>query len=205
MVSAANKEDFFARKMQENNSKPDHIPPSQGGKYVGFGSTPPPRPSSGRAPPASVDDVTQLLSKGLVGLGQVAGLAAATATTAVSSGTQGINQLLQEKQVAATLQQTQKVVAEKAQVGVTQPRGREQHWPPTCLGVVSPAVSACALDYATRLRVSSHQPALHCTSDIVSIDNSADQQGYCSVCSSSMLLWLPAAAAAVAHRLGGWA
>lgn len=117
MASAANKEDFFARKMQENNSKPDHIPPSQGGKYVGFGSTPPPRPQSGRAPPGSVDDVTQLLSKGLVGLGQVAGLAAATATTAVSSGTQGINQLLQEKQVAATLQQTQKVVAEKAQVG----------------------------------------------------------------------------------------
>jgi ADP-ribosylation factor GTPase-activating protein 1 len=118
MASAAHKEEFFARKMQENQSKPDHLPPNQGGKYVGFGSTPPPRPSPGRgAPAAGVDDVAQLLSKGLAGLGQVAGIAAATATTAVSSGTQGINQLLQEKQVAQTLNQTKAVVAEKAQVG----------------------------------------------------------------------------------------
>lgn len=118
MASAAHKEEFFARKMQENQSKPDHLPPSQGGKYVGFGSTPPPRPSPGRGGPpvAGVEDVTQLLSKGLAGLGQVAGIAAATATTAVSSGTQGINQLLQEKQVAQTLNQTKAVVAEKAQV-----------------------------------------------------------------------------------------
>jgi hypothetical protein len=64
-----------------------------------------------------VDDVAQLLSKGLSSLGQVAGMAASTATVAVSQGTQGLNQLLAEKQVAATLQQTQKVVAEKAQVG----------------------------------------------------------------------------------------
>lgn len=118
MASAAHKEEFFARKMQENQSKPDHLPPNQGGKYVGFGSTPPPRPSPGRgAPAAGVDDVAQLLTKGLAGLGQVAGIAAATATTAVSSGTQGINQLLQEKQVAQTLNQTKAVVAEKAQVG----------------------------------------------------------------------------------------
>lgn len=118
MASAAQKEEFFARRMQENQSKPDHLPPSQGGKYVGFGSTPPPRPSPGRGRPpvAGVEDVTQLLSKGLAGLGQVAGIAAATATTAVSSGTQGINQLLQEKQMAQTLNQTKAVVAEKAQV-----------------------------------------------------------------------------------------
>lgn len=118
MASAANKEEFFARKMQENQSKPDHLPPNQGGKYVGFGSTPPPRPQ-GRgagAGPGGVDDVTQLLSKGLAGLGQVAGIAAATATTALSSGTQGVNKLLQEKEVAQTLQQTKQVVAEKAQV-----------------------------------------------------------------------------------------
>jgi ADP-ribosylation factor GTPase-activating protein 1 len=117
MASAANKEEFFARKMQENNSKPDHLPPSQGGKYVGFGSTPAPRPPSGmQAGGGSVDDVAALLSKGLASLGQVAGVAATTATTVVQSGTQNINQLLQEKQVGQTLQQTSKVVAEKAQV-----------------------------------------------------------------------------------------
>jgi ADP-ribosylation factor GTPase-activating protein 1 len=117
MASAANKDEFFARKMQENNSRPDHLPPSQGGKFVGFGSTPAPRAGGGGGGGAPVDDVAQLLSKGLSSLGQVAGMAASTATVAVSQGTQGLNQLLAEKQVAATLQQTQKVVAEKAQVG----------------------------------------------------------------------------------------
>lgn len=39
-ASAAGKEDFFARKMAENESKPEGLPPSQGGKYVGFGSSP---------------------------------------------------------------------------------------------------------------------------------------------------------------------
>ncbi|RWW03092.1 hypothetical protein BHE74_00014076 [Ensete ventricosum] len=43
-ASAANKESFFATKMEENGSRPEGIPPSQGGKYVGFGSTPPPPP-----------------------------------------------------------------------------------------------------------------------------------------------------------------
>jgi ADP-ribosylation factor GTPase-activating protein 1 len=117
MASAAGKEEFFARKMQENQTKPDHLPPSQGGKYVGFGSAPAPRPPGGVRPGAGgVDDVTALLSKGLASLGQVAGVAATTATTVVQSGTQNINQLLQEKQVGQTLQQTSQVVAEKAQV-----------------------------------------------------------------------------------------
>lgn len=41
-ASAANKESFFAQKIAENESRPDGLPPSQGGKYVGFGSTPAP-------------------------------------------------------------------------------------------------------------------------------------------------------------------
>lgn len=41
-ASAANKGSFFERKMAENESKPEGIPPSQGGKYVGFGSSPAP-------------------------------------------------------------------------------------------------------------------------------------------------------------------
>ncbi len=46
--SAANKDAFFARKQEENANKPDHLPPNQGGKYVGFGSTPAPRSNSTR-------------------------------------------------------------------------------------------------------------------------------------------------------------
>ncbi|RWV78000.1 hypothetical protein GW17_00061104 [Ensete ventricosum] len=34
------KECFFAMKMAENKARPEGIPPSQGGKYVGFGSSP---------------------------------------------------------------------------------------------------------------------------------------------------------------------
>ncbi|XP_013636740.1 PREDICTED: ADP-ribosylation factor GTPase-activating protein AGD7 isoform X2 [Brassica oleracea var. oleracea] len=36
------KESFFAKRMAENESKPEGLPPSQGGKYVGFGSSPGP-------------------------------------------------------------------------------------------------------------------------------------------------------------------
>lgn len=46
-ASAAGKDAFFGRKLLENASRPDNLPPSQGGKYVGFGSC------SGRSPSAS--------------------------------------------------------------------------------------------------------------------------------------------------------
>lgn len=120
-ASAAGKDAFFARKIAENSSRPDDLPPNQGGRYVGFGSTPPPprHPPGGAAGTAGVDDVTALLSKGLGALGSVAGMAANTATSAVQTGTAGINQLLADKQVAATLQQTRTVVSEKAAVGWT--------------------------------------------------------------------------------------
>lgn len=41
-ASAANKDSFFAKKLAENDSRPEGVPPSQGGKYVGFGSSPTP-------------------------------------------------------------------------------------------------------------------------------------------------------------------
>lgn len=36
--SKAQNEDYFARMGAANDSRPDHLPPSQGGKYGGFGS-----------------------------------------------------------------------------------------------------------------------------------------------------------------------
>ncbi len=88
-ASAANKDEFFKRKQQENASRPDHLPPSQGGKYVGFGSgyQAPPKPAA-----TGVEDVTAMLSKGLYSLST-----AAAAT--VKSGTATISKTLQEKQV----------------------------------------------------------------------------------------------------------
>lgn len=47
--SAADKDNFFARKQAENATRPEGLPPSQGGKYVGFGSAPAPRPAGGAA------------------------------------------------------------------------------------------------------------------------------------------------------------
>lgn len=35
----AQKDEFFGRKQQENASKPENLPPSQGGKYAGFGNS----------------------------------------------------------------------------------------------------------------------------------------------------------------------
>jgi len=80
-ASAANKEDFFSRKMHENANRPEGVAPSQGGKYVGFGSTPsvPPRRSNQGGVPANVDDMTEMFSKGLSGLGTFAGQAATLA------------------------------------------------------------------------------------------------------------------------------
>lgn len=42
------KEDFFSRRQMENATRPDTLPPNQGGKYSGFGYTrePPPRSQS---------------------------------------------------------------------------------------------------------------------------------------------------------------
>lgn len=61
-ASAANKESYFARKMSENESKPEGLPPSQGGKYVGFGSSP--GPSIQRTTgPASQGDMFNVVSQ----------------------------------------------------------------------------------------------------------------------------------------------
>lgn len=69
---SSQKEQFFAGRMAANASRPDHLPPSQGGKYVGFGSGggAPPRPANNNA---SIDQVTTMLSSGWNQLSTVAG------------------------------------------------------------------------------------------------------------------------------------
>ena len=71
-ASASQKEQFFANRMAANAGRPDHLPPSQGGKYVGFGSggSAPPRPPANNA---SIDQVTTMLSSGWSQLSTVAG------------------------------------------------------------------------------------------------------------------------------------
>ncbi|PKI39393.1 hypothetical protein CRG98_040259 [Punica granatum] len=92
-ASAANKESFFARKMVENESKPEGLPPSQGGKYVGFGSTPPPpRGDYNNAQ----GDVMTVVSQGLGRLSLVAASAAQSAANVVQAGTKELTSKVRE-------------------------------------------------------------------------------------------------------------
>ena len=61
--------------LQENAGRPEGLPPNQGGKYVGFGSTPAPtsKPSRPRSGAGGLDDYQQYLSKGISQLTTVAG------------------------------------------------------------------------------------------------------------------------------------
>ncbi|KAK1421105.1 hypothetical protein QVD17_23210 [Tagetes erecta] len=81
-VSAAGKEEYFARKMAENKSKPEGLPPSQGGKYVGFGSSPSPVQRND-----SQGDVISSVTQGLGKLSFAAASAAQSAASVVQAGT----------------------------------------------------------------------------------------------------------------------
>ncbi|KAJ8425156.1 hypothetical protein Cgig2_009954 [Carnegiea gigantea] len=81
-ASAANKDSFFARKLAENESRPEGVPPSQGGKYVGFGSNPSPVPRNNN----SQGDVFSVVTQGIGKLSVVA----QSAASVVQAGTREI-------------------------------------------------------------------------------------------------------------------
>ncbi|KAK8926580.1 ADP-ribosylation factor GTPase-activating protein AGD7 [Platanthera zijinensis] len=87
-ASSANKESFFARKMAENDSRPDGIPPSQGGKYVGFGSSAAqPTAHENSSQGDVMRDTISAVSQGFGRLSMVAASAAQSAANAVQAGT----------------------------------------------------------------------------------------------------------------------
>ncbi|RZR70446.1 hypothetical protein BHM03_00000052 [Ensete ventricosum] len=86
-ASAANKESFFSRKIAENDSRPEGIPPSQGGKYVGFGSMPPPPSQRNNSQGDMLRDTVSIVSQGLGRLSLVASSAAQSAANVVQAGT----------------------------------------------------------------------------------------------------------------------
>ena len=53
-------ENYFANLGKVNDSRPDDLPPSQGGRYTGFGSTPPPQPPSYGLSSANAPNLTEL-------------------------------------------------------------------------------------------------------------------------------------------------
>ena len=91
--SAAGKEAFFARKLQENASKSDALPPSRGGKYVGFGSTPSAPPSGGSGGGAQLlDETWQSVTAGLSRLTVAASNVASATVATVKPGLQEVSQ-----------------------------------------------------------------------------------------------------------------
>ncbi|KAG1337903.1 ADP-ribosylation factor GTPase-activating protein AGD7 [Cocos nucifera] len=101
-ASAANKESFFARKIADNKARPEGIPPYQGGKYVGFGSTPPPRSNS-------QGDMFSVVSQGLGRLS----IAAASAANVVQAGTKELSSKVREGGYDYRVNETVNVVATK--------------------------------------------------------------------------------------------
>ncbi|KAL5550017.1 hypothetical protein UlMin_000193 [Ulmus minor] len=108
-ASAANKESFFSRKMQENDSRPEGLPPSQGGKYVGFGSAPAPSQKNTNAQ----GDVFSVVSQGFGRLSLVAASAAQSAATAVQVGTKEISSKVKEGGYDYKVNETVNVVTTK--------------------------------------------------------------------------------------------
>ncbi|CAH8265057.1 unnamed protein product [Arabidopsis lyrata] len=106
-ASAANKESFFAKRMAENESKPEGLPPSQGGKYVGFGSSPGPAPRSNQQ--SGGGDVFSVMSEGFGRLS----LVAASAANVVQTGTMEFTSKVKEGGLDHTVSETVNVVASK--------------------------------------------------------------------------------------------
>lgn len=110
-ASAASKETFFAQKIAENDSRPEGLPPSQGGKYVGFGSSPaPPRMSNNNNPQG---DVLSAVSQGLGKLSFVAASAAQSAASVVQAGTKEITAKVKEGGYDHKVNETVNVVTNK--------------------------------------------------------------------------------------------
>ncbi|KAH7299651.1 hypothetical protein KP509_24G022500 [Ceratopteris richardii] len=117
-ASAANKEAFFARKQLENANRPEGIHPSQGGKYVGFGSS-----GNGRPPPPSrvlpvaggdvLKDTVSIMTEGLNRLSVVASSAAHTAAGAVQAGTRDLTTKYREGGYDQKVNETVSVVTAK--------------------------------------------------------------------------------------------
>ncbi|KAK1561802.1 hypothetical protein Q3G72_000802 [Acer saccharum] len=108
-ASAANKESFFSQKLAENESRPEGIPPSKGGKFVGFGSSPAPMQRNTN----QQGDVLSAVSQGFGRLSLVAASAAQSAANVVQAGTKEITSKVREGGYDHKVNETVNVVTTK--------------------------------------------------------------------------------------------
>lgn len=114
--SAANKGAFFDRKMAENANRAEGVHPSQGGKYVGFGSTPSPsQGGGGNMGGAGVNEITSMLSTGWNRFATVTTAAAAQAGATVSQAARTIDEQARTGQLGNNVQTGATQALSKAQ------------------------------------------------------------------------------------------
>ncbi|KAI3961973.1 hypothetical protein MKW92_013705 [Papaver armeniacum] len=106
-ASAANKESFFSKKIAENESRPEGLPPSKGGKYVGFGSTP--APTQRNTSSSQGDVLKDTIS---LGLGKLS-LVASSAANLVQAGTKDLTSKVVEGGYDYKVNETVNVVTTK--------------------------------------------------------------------------------------------
>lgn len=112
-------EKYFARLGAENAARPDHLPPNQGGKYTGFGSSPPPSQggANGGSLPGFEDlqrDPVAALTKGF---GWFTNTVTKTAKTVNSDYIQPTAKQIAESDLAAQARVVSGNVARSAQQG----------------------------------------------------------------------------------------
>ncbi|CAN6442543.1 unnamed protein product [Victoria cruziana] len=112
-ASAANKETFFARMMAENEARPEGIPPSQGGKYVGFGSSGRVAPQRSNSQGDVLRDTVSVVTQSIGRLSLVAASAAQSAATVVQAGTKELTSKVREGGYDHKVNETVNVVASK--------------------------------------------------------------------------------------------
>uniref|UniRef100_A0A0X3PGL1 ADP-ribosylation factor GTPase-activating protein 1 n=1 Tax=Schistocephalus solidus TaxID=70667 RepID=A0A0X3PGL1_SCHSO len=84
-------EQFFVRQMNENLSRPVGIPPSQGGRFVGFGSGP--VQNAARQESSAYDDAFKAIMTGWSAVGQLASAAAKKTSQLASTATEKTRQI----------------------------------------------------------------------------------------------------------------
>eukprot|EP00892_Ulva_mutabilis_P007381 jgi/Ulvmu1/5014/UM021_0031.1 len=116
-ASAANKGSFFDRKVAENAGRTEGVHPSQGGKYVGFGSTPSPAEQGAGAGMggAGVNEITSMLSTGWNRFATVTTAAAAQAGATVSHAARTIDEQARTGQLGNNVQTGATQALSKAQ------------------------------------------------------------------------------------------
>ncbi|XP_034705261.1 probable ADP-ribosylation factor GTPase-activating protein AGD6 [Vitis riparia] len=82
-ASMDGKAEFFERKVSQNATRPEGLPPSQGGKYVGFGST-------GTRPISRSSSQSDVISDAVSAVSQGFGLVSMVASSAVQSAANAV-------------------------------------------------------------------------------------------------------------------